>query len=157
MCFNHIQDLSCAFWKIFSTSTTPCLNWTAFLYFQILHTIAAQRPFQTRFCLLLICSRWKFTKWCFGSLCWKLRMSVYLKKKDHTLWANLHSRNRCWLVSSSTWHKPHKDEITCTPLLLRHVLVGILSSRTLQVVVKSLGRALVFHRQLKTSLCCPLV
>ena len=148
--------MSCAFWKISSTSTTPCLKTTLFLCFQILLNIAAQRPFRTKFCLLLTYTRWKLSKWHFKSLCWTNRVPIHLKHIDQTLCAYLHSKNRCWLDSSMAWHIPQIVVFTVTPQLLKLILVGILSNKTLQVIVTTLGSVLIFHRHVNKSLCRPL-
>ena len=135
---------------------TSSFNNKSLLYL-ILIAIAVQKPFRTKFCLLLTWTMWKFSKWCFKSLCWTYRMPIHLKHIYQTLWACLHSTNRCWLDSSATWHIPQEVVLTSTPLLLKHNLVGILSNRILQAIVITLDMALTFHRHVNTLLCWPLV
>ena len=156
LCFIHNYDLSWAFWNTSSASTTPWLNTNEFLCSHKHQTIAAHTPFHTKFCLLLLWIKWKLSKWVIKSLCWTNRIPIHLKHKAHTHRAYLHSRKRCWHDSSLDWHRAHIVVFNITHLLLKHSLVGTLPNSTLQVVITTLGNALIFHRYLKASIYGPL-
>ena len=134
----------------------PFLEYNTIFLFPDTPHYGCPKTFPHQVSLATHLSQMKILIWHFKSLCFTNKMPIHLKHKDQTLCAYMHSKNKCWLESSLAWHIGHMGVFTDTPLLLKAIPVWILSSKTLQAAINTLGSAFTFHKHLKRSLWGPL-
>jgi len=126
---NHV--FSSANIKIYAMSTTPPLNTTLFLCFQIFHIISKSHSFPYYIIFLIIPCKGKVHKMINNSM---MPNKIYTYPAI-TLVPNLCATKRlkktCWIASSLILHNEHRDKCIIICLLVRLSLVCSFPLRTL--------------------------
>ena len=148
------QPFNWARLNISLASTTPPLNTTLFLWFQISDTIATHNPFHALLTLCLWPNKQKLWKLTSVDSCLTPTFLTHLSHWSQTCCTTLQVLNKWSAISIPSWHKGHYKFPNWTPLLAKLNLVGILSSNNLQPPTKAEGATFKLHTNLKISEVC---
>jgi len=148
------QPFSWARLKISSTSTSPPLNTTLFLWFYISKTIVTYIPFNARLTPCLWLNRQKLWKLTSLDSCLTATIPTHLSHISHTCCATLQVLNRCLAISASPRHNEHCTFPTWTLLLAKLDLVGNLSKSNLHAHTIAQVATFKDHNAWKVSEVC---